>query len=67
VYADIPEGDHGEVYLLKSGFRYSVFADSVGAAKRFCLRALEATSHKLAMESEGFGEAYRETIERLTV
>lgn len=65
VYADIPTGNDGNAYLIKSGARYSVFADSVGAAKRFCLRSMEATFHKEAMEAEGFGEAHRATLARL--
>lgn len=65
VFADIPPGDDGEVYLLNSGHRYSVFSDSIGAAKRFCLRAMEATFHKELMEAEGLGHLHRNTLEKL--
>lgn len=65
VFADIPHGDDGEVYLLRSSHLYSVFADSIGAAKRFCLRVIEATFWKQVMEAEGFGEAYLDVMEKL--
>lgn len=65
VFADIPPGDDGQVYLLKSGNLYSVFADSVGAAKRFCVWVMYVLNYKLMGEREGFGDAYNEAMEKL--
>lgn len=66
-FAKIPDGDSGSVFLLRSGSMFSVFADSIGAAKRFCLGVIERTNFKEAVVAEGIGlNLYNELIKQLT-
>lgn len=58
-------GNKGAAYLLTSGPLCSVFADSVGAAKRFCLEVFDHLNLRQVLSEGGMAQFVAEAMEKL--